>query len=223
VSLRTHLNPGRPLRDLLNEEFPAGYYIKKAMNDSSGDHCQSDATEMILRRTAAGDLTPRDRPGVLEEQWIVQERVSIHKEYRVHTMEDRVIEDLSFLRYGKGQIPDERDAPNAYIKSIVDRLPAALVADSLLGWDVAWTDDEYFIVIEVNFSGFHRVYRRGFQCSGYFQDRDWGANSSARLLRFLERNDSISIRVEPDVDEDTLARRYYCDVARWADKLKTSP
>ena len=223
VSLRAYLNSGRPLHDVLGEEFPAGYFVKKAMNDSSGDRGKSDATESILQQSAAGHLTPADRPRVLDEEWIVQQRISIHKENRVHTMEDRIIEDLSFLRYGKGQIPHERVAPNAYIKSILDRLPPAMVGESLLGWDVAWTDAENFVVIEVNFSGFHQVYRRGFQCSGYFQDRDWGANSTARLLRFLERNDSISFRIEPDVDGDTPARRYYCDVVRWAHKLRGSP
>jgi hypothetical protein len=218
-----HLHGGQSLRGVLREAFPAGFYIKSTMNDSSGDHGKSDATERVLNQSETGEPATSSDPRVLDEAWIIQERVSIHKEYRVHTIEDRVIEDLSFHRYGKGNIPGERDAPNAYIQSILDRLPAAFVGESLLGWDVAWTDDEYFIVIEVNFSGFHPVYRRGFQCSGYYQERDWGANSVARLIRFIETNDAVTIRVEPDVESDSVGKKYYSDVVRWREKLRTAP
>ena len=81
-----------------------------------------------------------------DEAWIVQEKVRIEKEYRVHSIEDRVIDDLTLLRYGTGDIPGERDAPNTFVQRLLDRLPGDLVvADHI---DRAGTADQHALTEE---------------------------------------------------------------------------
>jgi hypothetical protein len=146
----------------------------------------------------------------------------IVKEYRVHSLEDQVVEDLTFLRYGRGNIPGERDAPNAFVQSVLDRLPAGVVAGSLFGWDVALVRNGAFRIIEMNPTGVHPVHRPGFQCSGFFQDPDWGASLVARLLRFIERRRQVKILIRTDASADCSEARFYADVARWKNKFETA-
>jgi hypothetical protein len=212
-----------PLREIFARYFPNGFFIKRALSDSSGDRGVSDATERLLSSGDRAQLEVSASARVLDELWVVQEKIDIRKEYRVHTFEDRVVTDLCFARYAKGNIPGERDAPNTFVQGLLDRLPSALVGESLLGWDVASVDDRGFVVIEVNFSGFHLIYRRGFQCSGYFQDRDWGANSVARLLRFIEAHSNVRIELLPDLEEDSKGRNFYRDVNAWREHPAIQP
>ena len=123
-----------------------------------------------------------------DEEFIVQERQDIRREYRVHTIEDRVIEDLTVHRHQGSVKPGERDGPNGYVQRMLDALPAGITSGSNLGWDVALLEDGSFAVIEVNIGGIHTVYNPGFHASGFFHHRVYGAIYSARLLLFLERD-----------------------------------
>jgi hypothetical protein len=126
-----------------------------------------------------------------------------------------VIEDLTFHRYGGGSIPGERNAPNAFVQSALDLLPDAMVGGSLLAWDVALTRDGQFVIVEVNFSGFHPVYKRGFHCSGYFHDYNWGACDTARLLNHVARRDDLDVVVHADAPDYPEENRFYAEVANW--------
>jgi hypothetical protein len=203
------------LRDAIREDFRGGHYVKTALGDSSGENPMVDRTKIAVLAIQRGELVLPPSGTLTEERWIVQERVPIVTEYRVHTMEDRVIEDLTYVRYGRGDIVEARVAPNAYIRTILDRLPASIVRGSLLGWDVAATADGRFLIIEVNFTGYHPVHRVGFQCSGYFQDIEWGACCTARLLRFVERNYGVECRVIPDRADMNGLNRFYTKVMKW--------
>ena len=89
----------------------------------------------------------------------------------------------------------------------------------MLGWDVARTPSGRFMVIEVNFTGFHPVHRRGFQCSGYFINEEWGAKSIAHWIRFMEKSDGFRIELNTDVEEDSKERTYYQQVTAWKERL----
>jgi hypothetical protein len=209
---------GVTLREALKVEFPAGFYLKSALGDSSGDCDAPDRTERIL---ACGDeMAGWDGSELIAETFIAQERIPIAMEYRVHSLEDRVIEDLTFHRYGKGDIPEEREAPNAFVQSILDRLPDGIVAGTLCGWDVARTGEGKLIVVEVNFSGFHPVHNRGFQCSGWFHDENWGGLSAARMVRFLEEQCGVRVSIETDQPNLRMADWFYGEVRRCREGLR---
>jgi hypothetical protein len=210
----------KDLRPALEAEFPSGFYLKPALGDSSGDCEAPNRNERILDACAEQSLAG-DPGELLSETFIAQELIPIAVEYRVHTLEDRVIDDLTFHRYGKGDIPGERDAPNAFVQSVLDRLPNAIVAGTICGWDVARTPRSGLLVIEVNFSGFHPVHNRGFQCSGWFHDEDWGALSTARLVRFLEDRCGVRISIAADRPDLEIANRCYAEISRYLDLLRS--
>jgi hypothetical protein len=201
------------LRETLAARFPDGYRIKSTLGDSSGEVRNPDAAEAVLRDLTAAGV--RAGCEILEERHVVQEAIPIATEYRVHTLEEDVIEDLTFRRYEGGSIPGERDRPNGFVRSLLRRLPDGLVGGSLLAWDIAQQPSGEFAVIEVNFSGFHPVFKRGFHCSGYFHDRLWGACDTARLLNHVARNDGIELAIHADAPEHPLENRFYFETARW--------
>lgn len=211
-SLARRCGPTR-LREFLAAEYPGGFLIKDALGDSSGESAKYNDGTTILERFQGAEARA---PGLLlDETHIVQERVAIATEYRVHSLEDEVIPDLTFRRYGAGSLVEEREAPNAFVNSLLGRLPDALVGGSLLAWDVALQPSGEFAVIEVNFSGFHPAFKRGFHCSGYFHDQNWGSCDTARLLNHVARADGIEVVPIPDAPEHPYENRFYAAVAMW--------
>jgi len=204
----------------LKREFPNGLYIKPALGDSSGERPMKDVTCYYLEAVDQRRQPFPQSECITDEDTVVQDRLFIEKEYRIHTLEDRVIEDLTFLRYGNGNIPGERARPNAWLQALLPAFPAAFLGQTLLGWDIAMDAKGRFRIIEMNFTGFHPVHRRGFQCSGYFQDWDWGASMTARLFRFVEKVDGLAIDIELDVD-DSPDKMFYSEIARWLKLLRS--
>jgi hypothetical protein len=204
------------LRRAIEDEFPAGYVIKESLGHSSGERGDMDRAQEALSSIGNCDLPHR----LWDEPWLLQQRIPIEKEYRVHSLEDGVIPDLTFHRFGAGNIPGERDAPNQYVERLLSKLPDAVVGGSLLAWDIALTSAGELMVIEVNFSGYHPVNGEGFQCSGYYQDVPWGASNIARLLRFVEDADGLSIDLDIDVTEASRERDFYGEVIRWREMLR---
>jgi hypothetical protein len=209
------------VRRSLHQEFPDGFYIKNTLSDSTGEHELCDRTHLVLAAIESGQENMPDCKGITDETYIVQNRVHMVKEYRVHSIEDEIIEDCTFRRYGRGNIPGERDAPNAYVQAILNKLPGGIVGGSLYGWDIGLTADGKFQIIEANPSGFHTVYKAGFHCSGFYHDIQWGANITARLLRFIERVDQVKVIVEPDTQCHPHAHQFYSDVVYWQERLKS--
>ena len=170
----------------------------------------------MIRLESAGLESAAVQPcSLLGEKHIVQERVPIATEYRVHSIEEDIIEDLTFRRYDDGSIPVERETPNAFVDSLLRRLPDALVGGSLLAWDVALQPSGSFMIIEVNFSGFHRAVKPGFHCSGYFHDQHWGACDTARLLNHVARTDCVEVSAEPDAPDYPIENQFYRETAAW--------
>ena len=154
-----------PLLDgLLSGEL----FAKEALGHLSGDYGEAECThEVLCRLIRGGERPPTGAP--FEERWLVQERIPLEREFRVHSLEDLVLPGMTFDRYGPFSVPEARDEVNAYVASILARLPNALVGESLYAWDIARLADGSFRVIEANLVGFHPVYERGFQASGFFQ------------------------------------------------------
>jgi hypothetical protein len=203
----------RGVRQFLADDFPGGYVLKAALGDSSGESGAGDNGEAVLRALESGEAPLPC--GILNEKIVVQERISIATEYRVHSLEEDVIGDLTFRRYGGGSIADERDGPNAFVTSVLRRLPDGLVGGSLLAWDIALQPSGEYMIVEINFSGFHPAFKRGFHCSGYFHDHKWGACDTARLLNHVARRDGEEVIAEPDAPEYPLDNAFYLEVANW--------
>jgi hypothetical protein len=202
------------LRRVLRDRFPAGFVIKTALGDCSGNEIDY-RTEAALLWMESG---ARYMPGagtLLDEEFIVQERKSVRYEYRVHTVEDRVIEDLTVHRHQGTVAPGEREAPNRYVQQMLDALPAGITCGSILGWDVALLEDGGLATIEVNVGGMHPVYNPGFHASGFFHHQHYGAIYSARLLLFLERAYNCRIKVIPDAASFPEESYFYSEVADW--------
>jgi len=204
------------LREALEEKFPGGFCIKPTLGWGSGERGISDMKEQVLESLELEGLSSAASLRMLDETWIIQERIQIKDEYRVHSLEDQVVDDLVFWRYRNGDPPVDEAAPvSAYVQSILDRLPSAVIASSLCGWDIALTEQGDFVVIELNFSGFHPEYDCGFQCSGYFQDATWGAKTVAHLVDFVERTGGVTIVINSTPDEESDLSAFYSEVVRW--------
>ena len=199
-------------------EFDGGYVIKTVLGHSSGEKGNFDIPPSIFSEAAHFNGSRPIR--ISDETFILQERIAIEKEYRVHSIEADVVEDMTFHRFGTGNIPGERDSPNAFVQGLLDSLPSGIVNGSLLGWDVALTAAGEFKVVEVNFSGCHPVHLPGFHCSGFYQDVDWGASMIARLFRYLEEVRGLEIQVVADVPGQSAEKDFYGEVNRWRDLFR---
>ena len=224
--------PRSNIRDHLDTEFPDGFVIKVTLGDSSGDRAGADLADSVLAsiksgqsnlKRAAGEHAPAGCESLAEERYVVQQRIDIAHEYRVHSLEDRVILNLTTRRYGDGTVVSERDAPSAFVQGLLDRLPDGIVGGSLLGWDVAKTREEGFRVVEVNFSGYHLVHRPGFHCSGYFHDPGSGQSNTARLLSYIGAADGVKVIVGPDAEAHSEENLFYARVAACLEDWNWTP
>jgi hypothetical protein len=227
-----------------------GALIKHALGYGSGERKQIEAMAdcvNIFGSGSSGSSGSGDsgreatRPRLHDEVFVLQQRVEIDTEYRVHTVEGRVAPELTYRRYGWGVSPDEREAPNAFVQRVIDRLPNGFVRGAIVAWDVAKThahqghahqghasqdharqgheDIGGLVVIEANLAGYHPVFEPGFQCSGFFQG-PWGPALVARLFQFVEQTYGVKVRVHVDVPADAIEHDVYWWSARWHDLFR---
>jgi hypothetical protein len=206
------------LRRRLGGRFPEGFVIKTALGDCSGNQIDY-RTEAALAWMEQGGRYMQVPGTLTDEEFIVQERRRIRYEYRVHTVEDRVIEDLTVHRHEGAVSPGEREDPNRYVQEMLERLPAGITCGAILGWDVARLEDGGFATIEVNVGGIHAVYNPGFHVSGFFHHQHYGAIYSARLLLFLERAYDCRIHVIADARLHPEENYFYSEVADWKSRF----
>jgi acyl carrier protein len=196
-----------------------GVMIKAALGEGSGEMRQTDQFKAVAEEFAA--ISSVVCPELLsDERFILQERLQIQEEYRVHSIEDRIVPSLTFLRYQRRSATlDERIKPNAFVQEVLDSLPNAIVAHSLYGWDIALTSKGDFKVIEANPTGIHPVFNPGFQCSGFFQIQSWAPPAISKLLQFISRRYGIQIQIELDVDRISPEGVAYWWIARCKELL----
>jgi hypothetical protein len=198
---------------LLDGLFSGRLFAKEALGHLSGDVGESEATHDVLRRLLRrGELPLAGEPS--DETWLVQERIAIEREYRVHSFEDLVLPGMTFYRYGPCPVPEGRDEVNAYVASILARLPDAMVGESLYAWDVARSVDGRFRVIETNLVGFHPVYERGFQASGFFQYHPHGPPLLVELARHVEATYNVNLELSGDWRDEPNRHALYLRVFR---------
>lgn len=188
-------NPSLSFAELLCSIENAGFLIKRALGDFSGEEGSFDQLPS-LRNLTLSNIGLAVGTSLSAEAYIVQRRLAIASEYRVHSLEDIVIASLSFRRYGaEAASKAELVLVNDYVQSILDQLPVALVRDSLYGWDVAVTSDGLPQIVEVNSTGFHTAFRPGFQTSGFFQVPSTGIYALVGLLAHIRQHYSVRISV----------------------------
>jgi hypothetical protein len=186
---------------LLDALLAGKLFAKEALGHLSGDYGEAEATHDVLcwllhRREPPLASTP------VEEKWLVQERITVEREYRVHSLEDMVLPGMTFDRYGPCPVPKDHAEVNAYVASILARLPDALVGESLYGWDVARQADGRFRIIEANLVGFHPVFERGFQASGFFQYHPHGPPLLVELARHVASTYKVALELFGDWENE---------------------
>jgi hypothetical protein len=200
------------LDNLLRQDLTPNLMLKKTLGYGSSPVRDYDYDRAIITNAInllkSGDLTTIT---IEEEQFIIQHRVSIEMEFRVHTLEDKVIDGMTSRKMLVSDIAKYRDyaknhsyakeceeEANAFVRSMLEHLPFALVAETLCGWDVVRSVEGEWKIIEINYAGFHPVFERGFHCSAYFQDSNWGFVRIAGLIHFIEKTYSKQIAILTD-------------------------
>lgn len=91
-----------------------------------------------------------------------------------------------------------------FVTRVLNHLPNAILQGTLIGWDIALTEDHRYLVIEANFTGFHPEYLAGFQTTGYVDDPRYGAIICAWLNIYFEKQFGVYV----DSIEESLFKTY---------------
>lgn len=207
---------------LLEADRGQAVIVKRALGYGSGEHnvwCETPHG-LIAAIASEADLVDSQSIRIDAETFIVQQRMVIETEYRVHTFEDGVIADLTGKRYNTDSGTATVLEANQFVRTVLSRLPAALVLDSFCGWDVARTVGGIWCIIEVNYAGVHKVFQPGFHCSGFLLSRKAGFLSIAKLLRFIEAAYDVAVRVVWRPCSDPAVEQLYNLVAEWQQFLQ---
>ena len=161
-----------------------GFFLKSTLGDSSGRSNRFDRTNELMEIISAYEEKYYE-----EEQWILQEKLHLVEEFRIHTFGRDLIYGLSFRINGNSS---DGSGAQEFVKSILQKLPETIL-QGLIGWDIGITKDHQIYIIEANFTGFHQEYGRGFQTSGYFGDAQFGPIVCAWLNNYFKVKHNISI------------------------------
>jgi hypothetical protein len=183
--------------------------VKAALGYGSGEMGQVDQRSAAHERYAS--LSAIDATCCLhDEEFIVQEFMPIRTEFRVHSLEGRVVDDLTFLRYvPRTATLEERRRPNQFVQGVLDGLPDGLVRHSMYAWDVALTEDHAYKIVEINVAGVHPVVKAGFHCSGYFLQPWMAPQTIATLLRFIRQRYGVRVHINLDGDRTSRQKGYW--------------
>lgn len=166
----------------------SGYFIKATLGSGSGGTNRFDKTtdfEKILRNL-------KDNDHFQNEKWIVQKRLNLNNEFRIHTFGKDILYGLTLRIGGENEI-NIFDQPQEFINSILQKLPSSFLEGILIGWDVGFTTKGKLYVIEANFTGFHPVYHAGFQTTGYVDTPPLGPVICALLHAYFRNKYAISM------------------------------
>lgn len=174
-----------------------GFFVKSTLGHRTGQAGSFDRTaeldDIIKLHQEKGNQEKEDQP----EQWILQERLDLNEEFRVHTFGNDLIYGLTFIM--AGQDSSKSSAAEIFVQKILATLPATILQGTLIGWDIGITNANEYYIIEANFTGFHPEFYAGFQTSGYFGDTDYGPAMCAWLNNYFRNKYQISIdTVEQD-------------------------
>jgi hypothetical protein len=137
------------------------------------------------------------------ESYMLQKKLPLKCEFRVHTFSKEIIPRLTYLMQGNRPNGNFSDAEN-FVNEVLQKLPGVILQGTLIAWDIALTDDDQYYIIEANFPGFHPEFRKGFQTSGFVDDHRYGAIICAWLNYYFYKTFGISV----DAIEDSLFLNY---------------
>lgn len=182
----------------IRELFDQGYFLKKTLGASSHTTNSWDKTSEFetIARLQGNEHKPY-------EDYVLQKKLHIKREFRIHTFSKSVIPALSYTTPTKKNPNFHLNAENFVIK-VLNNLPNAIIQGTLIGWDIALTEDHKYFVIEANFTGFHPEYLAGFQTTGYVDDPRYGAIICAWLNIYFEKEFGVYI----DSIEESLFKTY---------------
>lgn len=166
----------------------SGYFIKATLGFGSGRKQNFDRTsefEQILSNHKSSH-------SFQNEKWIVQKRLNINKEFRIHTFGRDILYGLTLRISGIVGLTDF-DQPQEFVRSILERLPPTFIEGTLIGWDIGLTKRGKYYVIEANFTGFHPEYHAGFQTTGYVDDPPFGPIVCAWLHTYFKNKYKVTI------------------------------
>jgi len=195
-----HYNPGSmpqtiSLTDQLNEItgvqgvrdlFKEGFFLKATLSERTGFTKNFDRTADFEDEIKTFDK----KHSPYNEKWILQKRMNIKNEFRIHTFNGEIVFGLTFLISG-----DDLSFKMAefFLENILKNIPDVILQGSLIAWDIALTDDNQYYIIESNFTGFHPVFNYGYQTSGYFQDPVYGPIICAWFNNYVKFKYKLSI------------------------------
>jgi hypothetical protein len=173
--------------DYFRKKIREHFFIKAALGFGSRNKGNFDRTTEFRQIYEA--INNSDEP---EEEWILQKKIKLQKEFRIHTFNQEVIYGLTFRTMGLSE-PDDFKKPEAYLQKVLERLPKQLTEGTLIGWDIGCIQHGKYRIIEANFTGYHPQYRSGFQTTGYVDDPSFGAIVSAWLNTYFDHRYSVKV------------------------------
>ncbi|WP_158799930.1 hypothetical protein [Pedobacter sp. L105] len=168
------------------ELFKKGFFLKKTLGYGSFTTHDFDKTAEF-----EDILSSHQETYFYNEKWILQKKLTLDTEFRVHTFNKDIIYGLTFKIQGLNSI-DNSDAEE-FVKGVLEKLPDQILQGTLIGWDIGLTNNNKYYVIEANFTGFHPEFGYGFQTSGYVDDHLYGPIICAWLNSYFENKYRVSI------------------------------
>lgn len=165
----------------------ADYFIKATLGFGSGRTMNFDRTsefEQILEEYQDEILSG--------DQWILQKKLKLSKEFRIHTFGRDIIYGLTVRISGESESEDF-DRAQEFLSQILYKLPASFLEGTLIGWDIGLTKKGKHYVIEANFTGYHQAYSAGFQTTGYVDTPPFGPAVCAWLHTWFRNKYAVAI------------------------------
>jgi len=159
--------------------FSKGFFLKATLGDGSFSTKSWDKTAEFEQLSKL----PNHTKGKYES-YMLQRKLSIKCEFRVHTFSKGIIPRLTYLVQGDKQT-DGFQHVEKFLHNVLQNLPDVILLGTFIAWDIALTDDNEYYIIEANFTGFHPEYRKGFQTTGYVDNYEYGAIICAWINRFF--------------------------------------
>ncbi len=175
-------NGAQKIRELCTN----GFFLKATLGHRSGEANNFDRTNELDEIIQSHQ---KEYDG--QEKWMLQKKLHLKEEFRIHTFGKDLINGLTFIM--NGQDSSKGTGAEETVKGILEKLPDTILQGTLIGWDIGITDTNEYYVIETNITGFHPEFARGFQTSGYFGDRVYGSILCAWLNNYFRVKYHISI------------------------------
>lgn len=163
-----------------------GFFIKAALGDGSGRAKSFDKTNELDEI-----IKSYKEEHEAQEKWILQEKLDLISEFRIHTFGRDLLYGLTFKIEGH-DTSNSIDAEE-FVEAVLATLPDTILLGTLIGWDIGITSNNRYYVIEANITGIHSVFNPGFQTSGYFGDGQYGPIMCAWINNYFRNKYKISI------------------------------